>query len=450
MTISTLYYKIFSGDERTRNVKMNIAGSIGLKGISILVQFALVPLTLGYLSEEVYGIWLTISSVVLWLNFFDVGFSLGLKNRLAEAIARKDFNRGKQLVSTTYGMLIVIFIPLGFILEIIIPHINWSKFLNVPISYNPVLCDVMRILIISFVLQMITNTIVTIAAAFQKVALGNSLSVIGSVISLVVIWFLTRYTTPSMINLAYAVSGIPVIIFTISSILLFNGKLKSVRPSCQAFQKSAIKDIFYLGAKFFVIQIQMIIMQQATNILISNVSTPDYVTYYNIAYRYIGVTLTIFYLIIGPLWPAFTDAYTKKEFGWMNNIYKKLIHLYIIILVVIWLLFALSSLIYPIWIGAKVNIPYQMTLIISIYFSIIIWDNLQVNLINGIGTIKLQSYVTFLGIIFHIPLSFMLGKYIGAYGVITSLCVITLTYTTIFTLQIRKILGQRATGIWQE
>lgn len=448
MTLSTFYNKIFSGDERSRNVKKNIVGSIGLKGISIIVQLLLVPLTLTYLSEELYGIWLTISSVVLWLNFFDVGFSLGLKNRLAEAVALKDFARGKQLVSTTYGVLILIFVPLGIILELLIPHINWSRFLNVSLSYNPLLCDVMRILIVSFVLQMITNTIVSVTAAFQKVALGNSLSVIGNVISLIMIWILTRYTTPSMINLAYAVSGIPVIVFSISSIIIFNGQLSDVKPSLLSFRKSAIKDIFYLGIKFFIIQIQMIIMQQATNILISNVSSPDFVTYYNIAYRYIGVALTLFYLIIGPIWPAFTDAYMKKDFRWMNRTYKNLINFYLIILILIWSLFGLSNYIYSIWIGSEVIIPWEMTLAMSIYFSILIWDTLQVNLINGIGTVKLQSYITCIGIIFHIPLSLLLGRYIGAYGVIASLCIITIIYTTVFTIQIRRILDKTADGIW--
>lgn len=448
MNLSLSLKGLFAGSERSRNLKKNILGSIALKGISILVQLALVPLTLGYLSEEPYGIWLTVSSIVLWLNFFDVGFSLGLKNKLTEAIAFNDFTRGKQLVSTTYGVLILIFVPLGIVLEFAIPYINWSGFLNVSLSYNPLLCDVMRILIVSFVLQMITNTIGTIAAAFQKVALGNSFSVIGNVISLAVIWMLTRYTTPSMINLAYAVSIVPVVVFSISSIILFNGQLKVVRPAFKSFRKSAIKDIFFLGIKFFVIQVQLIIMQQATNILISNVSSPDYVTFYNIAYRYIGTAMLLFSLVLGTVWPAFTDAYIKKDFIWMNNIYGKLTKLFFIVFCVIWFMFCLSPWIYSIWLGSEVIVPWTMTLVMSIYFSISIWDNIQVNLINGVGAIKLQTYVTLIGIIFHIPLSFLLGKFIGAYGVIVSLCVITSVYAFFFTIQIRKILKGRAHGLW--
>lgn len=105
--MSSIYQKIKSflahGGQRTLTVKKNIIGSVAIKGCSILIQLLLVPMTLGYLTSELYGIWLTISSIILWLNFFDVGFTLGLKNKLSEALALNDLSRCKALVSTTYA-----------------------------------------------------------------------------------------------------------------------------------------------------------------------------------------------------------------------------------------------------------------------------------------------------------------------------------------------------------
>lgn len=71
-------------------------------------------------------------------------------------------------------------------------------------------------------------------------------------------------------------------------------------------------------------------------------------------------------------------------------------------------------------------------------------------MINGIGTVKLQTYVTMIGLVFHIPLSLYLGKYLGlgAIGVVLSMIVINIIYSCFFTVQIRKILSQKAQGIW--
>jgi O-antigen/teichoic acid export membrane protein len=437
-----------SSSGRSKNVKKNIAGSLALKGVNIVVQLLLVPMTLGYLSEELYGVWLTVSSVVLWMSFFDVGFSLGLKNKLAEAVALGDTQLGKQLVSTTYIILILIFIPLGVVAEILAPMIDWSRFLNVSSELNMTLVNVIRVLIVSFVVQMILSTLSAIVAAYQKVALSNSFLVIGNVLSLLAIWCLTKYTEPSLLNMALAVSFVPSIVLAVCSLILFSGPMRDVRPSVRYFRRPLVRSIFSLGAKFFIIQMQIIVIQQSSNILISNLSGPDYVTYYNIAYRYMGSAMMVFTLILNPLWPAFTDAYVKRDYPWMNNIYKKLSRLCIGVMIVILGMCFLSPIAYHIWIGEKANIPWIMTLLLSIYFCAVSWDSLQVNLINGIGTIKLQSYITMVGMIVHIPLSLVLGKFIGAYGVVVSMTLITISYCIFFTLQLRRILQNEACGIW--
>ena len=110
-----------SQNVRTASVKKNILASILIKGISIFVSLLIVPITLGYVNSTLYGIWLTISSVMLWLNFFDVGLTLGLKNRLGEALAKSNFSLGKSLVSTTYVIMIFVFVPLCIILEFFVP-----------------------------------------------------------------------------------------------------------------------------------------------------------------------------------------------------------------------------------------------------------------------------------------------------------------------------------------
>ena len=84
---------LFKGSQRGANIKKNIAGSLMIKGFSILTQLILVPLTLGYLNTDLYGIWLTVSSILLWLGFFDIGFTLGLRNKLSEALANGDIFR---------------------------------------------------------------------------------------------------------------------------------------------------------------------------------------------------------------------------------------------------------------------------------------------------------------------------------------------------------------------
>ena len=442
--------KLNSGGKRTIAVKKNIIASIFIRCISILVSLLVIPVTLGYVSSELYGVWLTLSSVMIWLNFFDVGFTQGLKNKLAEALSIGDVSKGKALVSTTYFMMFVIFLPLCILLEFLVPLIDWCNLLNVSPEYSEEITNTLYVIIGFVCLQMIFSVISSVVAAYQKVALSNAFVVLGNIFALVAIFIMTKLVPPSLVGLGVAFSGLPVLVLFISSSILYKTQFREVAPSVKTINLSLINDLFDLGIKFFIIQIQVVVMFQTTNILISYVSNPDYVTAYNIAHKYLGVALMLYTIILAPLWPAFTDAYTKKDYPWMNRTYKRMIQIYIISAFLVFTMILVSPWVYNIWINGKAVIPFEMTIMVGIYMLVYTWDSLQVQLINGIGKLKLQTYVTLIGMFIHIPFSLYLGKYFGAYGVLYSMTLVNVIYVIFFTIQIRKLLKDQATGIWKE
>ena len=96
-----------TGHSRSIRAKKNIFASFGLKGISILISFFLVPLVLNYIDITKYGIWLTLSSIIGWFGFFDIGLGNGLRNKFAEAIAKGQKELARIYVSTTYAILFI-------------------------------------------------------------------------------------------------------------------------------------------------------------------------------------------------------------------------------------------------------------------------------------------------------------------------------------------------------
>ena len=81
-TKDTIYRFFNQGSERTVKAKKNILLMLLIKGGNILIGVLLVPITLGYVDTDCYGIWLTLSSMVLWISFFDIGLNNGLKQNL--------------------------------------------------------------------------------------------------------------------------------------------------------------------------------------------------------------------------------------------------------------------------------------------------------------------------------------------------------------------------------
>lgn len=63
--------------KRTNNVKLQIYLSLLLRGISIFLSFFVVRVTLGYLGNDLYGIWIVLLSIISWISLFDVGVGNG-------------------------------------------------------------------------------------------------------------------------------------------------------------------------------------------------------------------------------------------------------------------------------------------------------------------------------------------------------------------------------------
>ena len=96
---------ISKGHQRSVKAKKNIITSFIIKGFSIILSLAFVPLTVSYVNPLRYGIWLALSSIIGWFSYFDIGFGNGLRNKFAESVAKKEYDRARIYVSTTYAVI---------------------------------------------------------------------------------------------------------------------------------------------------------------------------------------------------------------------------------------------------------------------------------------------------------------------------------------------------------
>ena len=166
-------------DPRGKKAAKNVMVSFGIKGLSMIFSFVLVPLTLSYLTQYEYGVWLTISSILVWLDFFDIGLGNGLRNKLTECIALGDWNKGRSYVSTTYFVLSVIGVFVVLVFYLASHFINWDVVLNTidhPIDrLNEIVFIVFILCVVNFVLKIIG----TIFTANQEPMISNMFSCLG-------------------------------------------------------------------------------------------------------------------------------------------------------------------------------------------------------------------------------------------------------------------------------
>src|SRR5690606_16075890 len=148
----------------------NIITTVIIKGTGIGISLLLVPLTINYVNPSRYGIWLTLSSIVIWFSFFDIGLTQGLRNKFAEAKAKGDDSSAQIYVSTTYAVLGITFSAILLLFLVINPFLNWATILNISEDYASEVSLLALIVFTYFCLQFVLRIISTIITADQQPA----------------------------------------------------------------------------------------------------------------------------------------------------------------------------------------------------------------------------------------------------------------------------------------
>lgn len=414
------YNKILNkGSERSVKVKKNIALLTIYKGLSIAISLILVPMTLNYVDSGTYGVWLTLSSVVAWISFFDIGINNGLKNRLTEALAKNDIELGRTYVSTTYAMLSILFIPLMLIIVLMAPHVNWAAFLNIDAAENNGLVAAICIIVTYFCLNFILSTINIIILAHQAPAEASLRFLIQQVVSLVSIYLLTLTTQGNLIYLCIALCFSPLLVIALFNITLFKGKYFCLRPSICYVDFHKLPDLLKLGIKFFIIQIAGVIQYQMINILIMRNYGADEVTSYNIAYKYFSVLYMIWGILMTPIWAAVTDAAAKKDYNWIKNMQKKYLLIFGLLSIIGIIMLAVSNRVYEVWVGDKVSITFPLSLWVLIYNIIFMFGSIYVQVLNGLGKLNLQTIACCISPFVFLGITWLLiSSGVGVYAIL--------------------------------
>lgn len=440
---------IYKRDKRSANLIRNIIGSFFNKGASIVISLLLIPLTIKYLSVDEYGIWLTLSSIVAWIAYFDVGLGHGFRNRFTEAKSKGDDVMARKYVTTTYVMLSIIFGLILLVTECLNQYLDWSTVLKVDLD-NRILKNVVSILLLGSCVNFVLHVATIMLSADQKPAYSSFITTLGQAISLLAIFLLVKYTESNIFYLAICLSWIPCLVLLFISILLFKFKYKEYKPSWQNIDFSLLKNIVGLGGKFFIIQLSMLVIFQITNVLLSRILGPQSVTEYNIVYKYFSVTQMVYNIILSPFWSAFTEAYAKGDRDWMKKITKKLNQVWLLLSFINFCLLLVSPYIYKFWIGSELNISWSLSIFMCVYISILSFSNAKMVLLNGIGKVTVQMYVYIFCSLFSIPLCVFFCERYGIPGVLIVLSSVYLIQACLANHQLNLLLDNKANGVWNQ
>src|SRR5260370_19516444 len=301
------------GQKRYQRIIHSTAMAAAARGLNLFVGFISVPLAVGFLGRERYGVWITISSLLAFLSFTDCGLGSSLLNALADAHGRNDRNQAQRYVASAFWLLammaIVLWVPFAGASHWIAAQLFCAKGSSSLLSEAaPAVFIAITIFFLSFPLSLFAQVL----SAHQQNVIVNICAMITSIGNLIAIIAVVVYKG-GLIWLVLAYSGCGLLVNLISSVWLFGYSKPWLRPSITAVDASTTRNLFGTGWKFLVISIFWVVNLQTDNLIISHFLGPGEVTPYSIAYRLLSYAVVFQSFAVVALWPAYTEAKARND-----------------------------------------------------------------------------------------------------------------------------------------
>ncbi len=427
-------------ERRNKIIKTAWSGLVA-RIVTIAVSLLMVPLAIHYLGKEQYGLWVAVSSLIAMLGFMDGGAGNAVINLVAHASGAKNHNLGN-IVSTAFFVLAALALTGCLLFLTVFPFVSWGKLLGVT-EINPQsnLDRIVGIVGLSFFLSMLLTLVGKIQRGLQEGNLDNFWTVVGSILSLLLVYIAIQKDA-GLVGFVIAFLSGPLLAYLMSTIHYLFFRRKDLCPLPGKVDRSIAKNLFAVSGMFFVLQIAVIVQTQADNVIIANMLGIVAVTNYSICMKLFLMVPMLFNLLLTPLWPAYREAIAGSDMQWVKQIFVKSMYWALSLSIpAAVVLIIIGRKVLELWIGEDITPSIELIVGCGIWMIFCTVGGALAALFNAMQLIKIQIIAALLTAILNVALSIYLIKIYGVAGAVFGSAIAWFLCTLIpYLIVLRKVL----------
>jgi O-antigen/teichoic acid export membrane protein len=373
------------GRERYRRAGLTASTSYIAKGLAMLMGFVSVPLTVDYLGAERYGVWLTISSLLMWVALTDFGLSgFALVNVLSEAVGNEDRESARHYTASAFWALVTIALVIGAVFMAGFHFIPWRAVFRVSDAVSAGELELTCALVLTlFVINLPLSLRQSVYNAHQDGYLANMWSIAGGIASLLGLIVVTRFHG-GLPQLVIAVSGVPALVFLANAYHAFVHQYPWLGPAPSAVRWTCIRRLLKLGGKYVVMQLASLGIYQSQAMIITQMLGPSQVVIFVVTYKVVTLPVDLAYMGTVPFVSAVGEAKTRGDWTWIKGAYKNATFASVALGVPLAAALALvSKPLILIWAGPSAVPDLHLVLWLFIYTAVGVWFMMPGQLLCG-------------------------------------------------------------------
>ncbi|MGL6114985.1 MAG: lipopolysaccharide biosynthesis protein [Cetobacterium sp.] len=349
------------------NLSINILSSFICKGLAIILNFFIIPLTINILGNDYYGLWILILSTTSWIYTFDIGIGNGIKNKISENIAKKNKLEIIKIIINGYVGVMVIAIGILLFSIFIILNLDLCKLLNINFlsekELEKILIINISIVCLNFILSLCNN----IFNGLQKSYIASINNFLSQFIIFILCYGIYIYKINSIIIMSILYGGsIAFSNIIVSAYYLIKNFQRKRINLIKLISLHYIKNMVNIGGKIFIIQICGLVIFSTDNLIISRFLGIEDVGEYNIINKLFTIPTIFLTLMLVPTWPAITKAYYEKNKVWLENLLLKINKVWKLVFILTILLMIFGKNIVYMWTLKKIDTSISLIIIFGI------------------------------------------------------------------------------------
>ena len=294
--------------ERYRRIAWSTLLGVIARAVSLATWFITVPLVIGYLGSERYGMWITMGSLVAAFGPLDLGVGLGLLMAVSDANGRDDRVAARRAISTAAAVLMLIAAVSAIAFALVYPAIPWAHLFNVasPAAVTEA-GPASAAFFAAFALGLPLGIVGQVQLAYQSGYISSAWAIVGNLGSLVAL-LLVIYLRDSMLTLVVALTGGGLVAAVLNGWFLFRRQRPWLMPRRRDVDFSTARSLLRTGALFLVLQVAGLAAFGLDNLVIAQILGASMVQEYAVPARLFMLAPSLLSFALAPLWPAYRES----------------------------------------------------------------------------------------------------------------------------------------------
>ena len=364
------------------------------RAVRIGVTFITIPLTLHYLGNQRFGLWMTISSVLAMAGFADFGVGNGVLNTVSTAFGKDDWDGIRGAISSGFAVLTLIGAGLLALFFSIYRFVDWGNlFRATTADARAQAGPAVLVFVVCFALNIPLDVVQRTQLGLQQGFLTNLWEIFSSVLILVGILAVVHFHL-SLAALVVAFAGAPVLGTWMNAGYFFGVSRRDLLPHRHLVSRQVIDKITRLGGMFFVLQLVVAVSYSADNFIIARILGVADVTVFSIPQRMFSVITVVVTMLMMPLWPAYGEAISRGDMLWVRHtLTRTLLGVFAFTSIVSATLLVFSNKLLLWWVGPGIHPSFLLMLGLAVWAVLSNCGSTLSMFLNGAGIVKFQVIV---------------------------------------------------------